>query len=240
MNQVIYPSAVYGFLEFISRYEQFSESQLGRKILDCGAGGKKPPLGLFYEHGFDTYGIDISQSGIDAAIEFAEYHDMNLRITLGDMREIPFEDETFDFVYEYYSMVHLTKTDIKQAISEMGRVLKPEGFLFCGFMSHETWPVHGEERNPGEFWMEEDNDVIVHSFFRDDEIPRLLEHFNIYQLEKRFLRYPWRFRNLPKEYWLSMYDDSWTSYTSSEWDEMYDKIEEKQKYTHTFFILRKK
>ncbi|MBD3405164.1 MAG: methyltransferase domain-containing protein [Candidatus Lokiarchaeota archaeon] len=240
MKLPIYPSAVYSFLEFIKRYEKVSDEELGRKILDCGAGGKNPPLGLFNDYGFETYGIDISQKQIDAALQFAEENDMELKITLGDMRELPFEDELFDFVYEYYSMVHLSKSDTKVAISEMSRVLRSGGFLFLGFMSFETWPIHGEEKQSGEFWMEEDGESIVHSFFKDDEILSFLDDFTLYQMEKRTQRYPWRFRELPKEYWLSMFDDSWTSYSSAEWEEMYDQIEEKQKYTHSFFILRKK
>lgn len=36
---------------------------------------------------------------------------------------MPFEAETFDYVYEHYSMCHLSKKDTALAIDEMYRVL---------------------------------------------------------------------------------------------------------------------
>jgi hypothetical protein len=38
-----------------------------QKVLDCAAGGRVPPLGLFHENGFDTWGIDLSEEALDRA-----------------------------------------------------------------------------------------------------------------------------------------------------------------------------
>lgn len=48
------------------------------KILDCGAGGDMPPLGLFKSHGFQTVGIEIDEKAIASANKFAETQGMDL------------------------------------------------------------------------------------------------------------------------------------------------------------------
>ncbi len=239
MKSIIYPSPVYGFLQFISQYERANDVELGRKILDCAAGGRRPPLGLFFEHGFETYGIDISQDQIDLANNFAKKHKMKLNISEGDMREIPFDDITFDFVYEFYSMVHLVKDDIRRSVREMRRVLKPKGFLFIGFMSNECCPIHGEERNDGEFWLIEHGQKTVHSTFKREEIRPYLSGFKVFQEEEIAQRIPWRFEKLTRKAWNDEYKDYWTRYTRKAWESMYDELREKQVYTHFFYILQK-
>ena len=42
---------LYKFLEYCNK------SNMEKKILDCGAGGNMPPLGLFYSEGYETYGF---------------------------------------------------------------------------------------------------------------------------------------------------------------------------------------
>ena len=43
------------------------------------------------------------------------------------MRQLKFENESLSFVYSYNSVFHMTKADISKSISEMKRVLKPNG-----------------------------------------------------------------------------------------------------------------
>ena len=77
---------------------------LEKAVLDCGAGGSCPPLALFSEHGYKTYGIEICDSQIEEAKVFSEKHNLELNITKGDMRKLPFEDESISYVYSYNSI----------------------------------------------------------------------------------------------------------------------------------------
>jgi ubiquinone/menaquinone biosynthesis C-methylase UbiE len=54
---------------------------------------------------------------------------LNLKISAGSAETIPFPDETFDFVTCQTVLIHLF--DPQRAISEMLRVLKPGGLMFC-------------------------------------------------------------------------------------------------------------
>jgi SAM-dependent methyltransferase len=66
--------------------------------LDCGAGGEAPPLSLFYQAGYKTFGVDISEERIALADEFARAHDMTLNIRPGSITWLPFEDESMSFI----------------------------------------------------------------------------------------------------------------------------------------------
>ncbi len=146
---ILRPNAapLYTFLSFIQ--SRRDELALGNKILDCGAGGVLPPLAVFHQHGFETWGIDVSDTQLQRAQDFCAEHDLPIQLQKGDMRQLPFEDAAFDFVYEHYSMCHLSKQETAVAVGEMQRVLKPGGLCFLGVISLETWPPMGREVAPG-------------------------------------------------------------------------------------------
>ena len=85
---------------------------LEKNILDCGAGGGCPPLAIFKDHGYETYGIDIDEEEIQRAKEFEEKHNLELNISKGDMRNLKFEDEYFSYIYSYNTIFHMSKEEI--------------------------------------------------------------------------------------------------------------------------------
>ena len=115
---------LYTFLEYCN------DSPLEKEVLECGAGTSlslEPLLMRFYEHGYVTHGIAISNERLRAAQEFCERRQMDLDLRQGDMRQIPFEDESLSFVFSYNTIFHMTKQDITAAMREIERVLKPGG-----------------------------------------------------------------------------------------------------------------
>ena len=139
---------VYRFLSLINTLRVQGEARAGRKILDCGAGGPIPPLALFHQQGYDCWGIDLSDEQLQEARDFCQEQAMPLHLRQGDMRCLPFDDETFDYIYEHYSMRHLSKQDTAGAVGEMFRVLRKGGLCFLGVVSMDSWPrsLYGEER----------------------------------------------------------------------------------------------
>ena len=77
---------LYKFLEYCNK------SNMEKKILDCGAGGNMPPLGLFYSEGYETYGIELSEKQIELSKAFEKEHNMNLNIRQGDIKNLPFKN----------------------------------------------------------------------------------------------------------------------------------------------------
>ncbi len=233
---------VYTFREFLNVRLNDPAAKLGKKILDCGAGGGYPPLSLFYEHGYETFGIDISEREIKRADAFCKENGMLLNIRQGDMRSIPFEDEAFSAVYEFYSMCHLTKKDTGVAIQEMTRVLKPGGYCFLGFMSADIWPVPGIEKKSGsgEFWSHEAGDEeVVHSAYADDEPDSYFTGLEIIQKEKR-MQWLLRFKELSREDWAAKWEnEKYKHYSRETWMATYDERVKRNNYSHLYYILQK-
>jgi ubiquinone/menaquinone biosynthesis C-methylase UbiE len=232
---------VYGFLSYINA-QSFQEgaSQRG-KILDCGAGGLIPPLALFHQHGFETWGIDVSNEQLERARQFCEEQGIEINLRPGDMRRIPFEDETFDYVYEHYSMCHLSKNDTAQAVAEMYRVLKRGGICFLGVISADSWPKSrfGEEGEAGEYWGDEGGERRLHSVFSDDEAEELLSGWQIIAKEKHVKCYESSGEKPTLEEWMVYYEEAGCGYSREAWKARYESKAGEFQYAHLYFYLRK-
>ncbi|WP_082650925.1 class I SAM-dependent methyltransferase [Paenibacillus etheri] len=98
---------LYRFLELCN------ESGMEKSILDCGAGGDTPPLSLFANYGYATYGIEMNVEQMNRANQFATDRGQNLNIQQGDMRQLAISDESMSFVYSYNSIFHMTDCNMK-------------------------------------------------------------------------------------------------------------------------------
>ena len=164
----VHRSQLYRFLRNIL------EEPLEKTILDCGAGGKVPPLALFHSYGFKTTGIDISEKQIERADEYCKANNVDLNIQYGDMTKIPFDNESFSFVYSISSIYHLTKKESGKAIAEMERVLKKGGYLYVDFLSVDDGEYGKGEavdlvNSPGEYRQKGREGEVIHSYYEDGE-----------------------------------------------------------------------
>ncbi|MFX1252905.1 MAG: class I SAM-dependent methyltransferase [Promethearchaeota archaeon] len=165
-----------------------NKTSLKKKILDCGAGGGSPPLAIFHEHGYECHGIEISKSRLKTAQNYAEQNKLNLNIILGDMCILPYENESFSFVFSHHTIHHMKKTDIKKSIEEMERVLVSEGLLFVNVPSVERSDYgQGEEVRKGEFVKRRRGKDSFHSYFEDDEADSYFQKTKIIHKMKWYL-----------------------------------------------------
>ena len=162
MKNIIWATPLYKFLRYCN------DSQLEKTVLDCGAGGDTPPLQLFFEYGYETRGIEISQDSLNRARNFCKENNMKLNIMKGDMRKIPFRSESFSFVYSYNTIPLMSKNDVAIAVSEIERVLKTNGLCFVNFVSV-------------------DDEAPADSYFEDNEPDKYLGNFEIVHKEKRMI-----------------------------------------------------
>jgi SAM-dependent methyltransferase len=93
-----------------------------RKALDVGCGEGRF-CRMLKRHGIDATGVDPT-SGL---IEAARARDRNGTYLDAAAERLPFEDDTFDLVVSYLSLIDIP--DIDAAIPEMARVLAPGGAL---------------------------------------------------------------------------------------------------------------
>ncbi|MEP6917900.1 MAG: class I SAM-dependent methyltransferase [Acidobacteriota bacterium] len=80
--------------------------------------------------GARAYGVDISAPTVmQARTAFTEGAG-SLRSAVGDVRDLPFADNTFDAIYSMGTIEHFDETE--RAVAEMARVLKPGGRAIIG------------------------------------------------------------------------------------------------------------
>ena len=127
--ELIWATPLYEFLR------QCNESTLEKNVLDCGAGGSDPPLSLFNQFGYKTYGVEIAEEALTEAQSFCRKHQLSLDIFLGDMRQLPFAGETFSFAYCFNAIFFMTKPDIEISMKEIERVLRHDGLCYVNFLS---------------------------------------------------------------------------------------------------------
>jgi ubiquinone/menaquinone biosynthesis C-methylase UbiE len=178
MEEIIWATPLYEFLR------QCNASSLEKTVLDCGAGGSSPPLSLFHRHGYRTCGLEIAEAPLDEAWRFCQENRIVLNIFRGDMRRIPFADESFGFVYSYNAIFFMVKADIAQALAEMERVLKRDGLCYVNFLS-----VDDPDQSP--FCETSAIRRLLKSerksHHRDDEADAYFRSFEILRKEKRLI-----------------------------------------------------
>lgn len=183
MNNLINALPLYNFLKYCNNNPN------EKIILDCGAGGSNPPLSLFHEFGYKTYGIEISEEQLEKAYIFSTNHDIDLNIIQGDMKKLPFNNEFFSFLFSYNTSVHIRKEEFLVALSEFHRVLKNGGLCYVNFLSEECDSFgKGEQVGEGQFIHSENDDITLYCHYKDNEIEKYFSKFEIIYKEMRVIQ----------------------------------------------------
>jgi ubiquinone/menaquinone biosynthesis C-methylase UbiE len=114
------------------------------RVLDAGCGYGRE-LKYFTDHGFDTYGIDLS----DEMLRLARRRAPQARISMGSVSRLDFDDSFFDGVWCRGVLHHLPRTDIIPALMEFRRVLKASGVVFAHLREGEGEVTIQEDLSSG-------------------------------------------------------------------------------------------
>ena len=99
-------------------------------VLDLGCGSGRHSVYLA-EQGFSVYGIDIADKGIHKADQRLRDSGLHVVLTTGSIfRTLPYDTSFFDSIVSAKVLHHGRIEDIRKAIKEMERVLKPEGVMY--------------------------------------------------------------------------------------------------------------
>ena len=98
------------------------------RVLEVGCGYCN---NLFFvaENGMAAYGIDGSGTAIDKARELAEAKGLTVGLEVGDLRELPYEENYFDLIIDRSAIGQNPLEDQRMILAECNRVLKPGGRL---------------------------------------------------------------------------------------------------------------
>lgn len=126
----------------------------------------------FILQGYDYYGVDISREVVKLAKKnFKDKLDTN-HFKQGDIRKLPFRNNTFDVVFSFGTIEHI-RENVK-AVTEAYRVLKPGGMFISGI------------NNKLDMWF---------SYFVNEATNKMFKHITSY--EPSF--FPWEQRKWLKE-----------------------------------------
>ncbi|MCV0424975.1 MAG: class I SAM-dependent methyltransferase [Roseibium sp.] len=161
------------------------------KALDLGCGVGRHAL-AFARAGFETHAMDLSEAGLSELRKSAAADGLSVGTHLAPMTELPFEDNSFDYVLSFNVIYHGDPAIVRKAVSEIGRVLK-SGAIYQGTMlskRNSNFGI-GEEIAP-DTWVRDGDDDKDHPHFYCSaaELVDLFEGFDLCSLHDREHRKP--------------------------------------------------
>ena len=147
--------------------DRFSES-LKADSLICDAGcGPSGHIGKYlFDKGHNVIGIDISQRCVDIATSY----NPQIEYRLMDMMKTNFEDNYFDAVISFYSIIYTPKEYIKKIFAEFNRILNVNGKLLVVVKKGDNEGIIDDE------WYEGNRIYFTH--FIESEIRNYYTHAN--------------------------------------------------------------
>ncbi len=220
-------------IQFCARYlkrrtglDKWQEKRSVNRILDAGCGNGRHVL-FFQEQGYETYGVDISSESVELGNEWLKRKGLKPTLQIGDITNLPFDDNYFDVIISYGVLDHISFSAAKKAIKEINRVCNTGGYVYLSLRSTSASEFgRGKKTDKNTFVLQvgQEKGVIQH-YFDMKEIEELMRGFKVfdielgetvfsakYTLDKQFLQSSQGFKkyfDLTKSLDLSLKDSRW-------------------------------
>ncbi|WP_321507909.1 class I SAM-dependent methyltransferase [uncultured Methanoregula sp.] len=144
------------------------------RVLELGCGNGKTLAGMI-PCGWDVVATDFSLAAVSLSRK-AVRGDSSCTVVLSDARFSPFCSESFDAIFAWHILGHLTKLDRILSVFEITRILRPGGYIFFSEFSEEDFRFgKGAQIEPGTFIR--GNGIRTH-YFTMDEVRDLFTCFD--------------------------------------------------------------
>jgi|SRR5688572_1562260 len=149
------------------------ECSVGERVLEVGFG-----TGLAFPNLHDIYkeihGLDLT-ADIEAVKSVFEPMGIPLFLKKGDVLHMPYEDNYFDTVVLISILEHLKPNELKQAFTEVRRVLKPGGQMVYGTPVEKPFMVFmfkilGHDIRDEHFSTEKEIAATAHTYFSNGKV----------------------------------------------------------------------
>jgi ubiquinone/menaquinone biosynthesis C-methylase UbiE len=129
-------------------HNEMNEKEYDRKLIDsfaarfnkdslvCDAGcGPSGHIGRYlFDKGIKVVGVDISEK----CVELACIYNPDMKFECVDIGSMPFDDNSFDGLISYYSIINTPKIYMNRIFTEFRRVIKPDGYLLVAVKAGTT------------------------------------------------------------------------------------------------------
>ena len=112
-----------------------------KTFLDMGCGFGRNSI-FMAKQGFDVFGFDLSEHSVNLTIEKAKEQNVTLKaenFVVADMINLPYADNSFDCLLALNVISHTDTEGFKKILSEIKRVLKPNGEAYFTVGSKESF-----------------------------------------------------------------------------------------------------
>jgi SAM-dependent methyltransferase len=118
-------------------YKPLDRDLLGRLVCDVGALGPICDMGCgpgqiaryLKDHGADALGVDLSPNMVAAARKLSP----DIQFFQGNMLELDLPDASWGGIAAFYSLIHIPRPLLPEALRELHRVLRPGGLLLMAY-----------------------------------------------------------------------------------------------------------
>ena len=158
-------------------------------VLDLGCGIGRNAL-YMARIGFNVHAFDLSKEGLSQLFREAKLQNLDIKIKIGDMLNLPYDDNFFDCLLAFHSIYHTDYYGLKKVVSEIQRVLKKNGEIYITLNSKESdaWITFLDKRidNYTLIKTEAGETDVPHTYLDYDDATRLLSDFKILKIQQIF------------------------------------------------------
>ena len=162
--------------EFVDKLK----SQHAKTILDLGCGTGRHVVYLA-RHGFDAYGMDLSETGLDLTQKWLAQE--NLKATLQQLNmfdPLPYPANFFDGLISIQVIHHGRLTNIQNLIQEIYRITKMNGLVFISVAKNRKYANNFAEIEPNTFVpLDGQEKGLPHYYFTPETLAQELGMFEI-------------------------------------------------------------
>ena len=179
----------WGFVEPLAKVCALAEEMRRRgmrRVLDLGCGSGRHTVYLA-KQGLTVCALDISVEALARTAEWLAGEGLSASLQQAGMTALPYRDGVFDCVVSVSVLHHATMADIRTALGETRRTLRPGGLLFareCATGDYQEG--RGVEIEESTFVAPDDADQprVPHHFFSEEEVKALLKGFRLIELDR--------------------------------------------------------
>ncbi len=122
--------------EHVARYRWAAQAAAGRRVLDAGCGTAYGAKLLAQAGAREVVGVDLAKGVLDAV---AAGMPDNVRLEAGDLRQLAYEDDSFDLIVCFEVLEHFEEP--LGVLDELLRILAPTGLLLISSPNRGVFPA---------------------------------------------------------------------------------------------------